>query len=233
MNGATILARDSGLGTADSALEGRTPSAERRRILSDVSDAASRVTVGALFLLLAWRIAEDFSRTGRLTGLLLLASELLVVVLMVVRRTAVSVDRSLMARVLTVVSVVGPPLVGPAAVTPLAADALTAAASASGLALILAGKLSLGRSFGLVPANRGVVSSGVYRFVRHPIYLGYLVTHSAFLAANPTLWNLAMLVGADTALMLRAVYEERTLALDAAYLEYCERVRWRVVPGVF
>ena len=42
--------------------------------------------------------------------------------------------------------------------------------------LVEDGKLSLGRSFGLMPANRGVVSTGMYRLVRHPIYLGYLVT---------------------------------------------------------
>ena len=52
--------------------------------------------------------------------------------------------------------------------------------------IIIAGKLTLGRSFGLMPANRGVVSSGIYRFVRHPIYAGYLITHVAFLAAHPT-----------------------------------------------
>ena len=84
--------------------------------------------------------------------------------------------------------------------------------SAVGLIVVIAGKVSLGRSFGLMPANRGVVSSGLYRLVRHPIYMGYLITHVGFLAANPTLWNVVMLVGADIALMLRAVCEERTLA---------------------
>jgi protein-S-isoprenylcysteine O-methyltransferase Ste14 len=37
-----------------------------------------------------------------------------------------------------------------------------------------------------MPANRGVVSTGLYRLVRHPIYMGYLITHAAFVAANPT-----------------------------------------------
>ena len=105
--------------------------------------------------------------------------------------------------------------------------------SAVGLSVVIAGKLSLGRSFGLMPANRGVVSSGLYRLVRHPIYMGYLITHAGFVAANPTLWNLVMLVGADIALMWRAVCEEQTLSRDAAYREYQQTVRWRVVPGVF
>ena len=93
--------------------------------------------------------------------------------------------------------------------------------------------MSLGRSFGLIPANRGIVSTGLYRLVRHPIYLGYLITHVAFVAANPTLWNLALLLTADIALLARAVCEERTLARDDAYRQYQTRVRWRVVPGLF
>jgi protein-S-isoprenylcysteine O-methyltransferase Ste14 len=93
--------------------------------------------------------------------------------------------------------------------------------------------VALGRSFGLVPANRGVVAAGPYRLVRHPIYLGYLVTHLAFVVANPLWWNVWMLGVADTALVVRLLYEERTLARDARYVNYRERVRWRLVPGVF
>ena len=84
-----------------------------------------------------------------------------------------------------------------------------------------------------MPANRGVVSSGVYRLVRHPIYMGYLVTHVAFLAANPSLWNITALVAADAALLARAVCEEATLARDERYRTYQQQVRWRVCPGVF
>ena len=196
-------------------------------------DLSSRAAIVSLFTVLAVRVAADVMRTGHLTGLLLLASELLVVVLTVIRRPAIVVDRSLRGRLLTALSIAGPPLVVPVASAGLVADAWTALASAAGLLVIIAGKLSLGRSFGLVPANRGVVSSGLYRRVRHPIYLGYLVTHAAFLVAHPTAWNLALLAAADLALVLRAMQEERTLALDEIYAAYCARVRWRLVPGVF
>jgi protein-S-isoprenylcysteine O-methyltransferase Ste14 len=77
------------------------------------------------------------------------------------------------------------------------------------------------------------VSSGCYRVLRHPIYLGYLITHVAFVAANPTAWNITLIVVSDLALLRRAVYEERTLARDPEYREYIERVRWRIVPAVF
>ena len=65
----------------------------------------------------------------------------------------------------------GPPLVAPG-VTSLAPDALVGFLRRIGLLVVVAGKISIGRSFGLIPANRGIVSSGLYRLVRHPIYLG-------------------------------------------------------------
>ena len=110
---------------------------------------------------------------------------------------------------------------------------VTTTISAVGLILIVVGKLTLGRSFGLVPANRGVVVAGPYALVRHPIYTGYLITHIAFLVAFPTWSNLLLIVASDTALVVRALMEERVLGRDVAYQAYCQRVGWHLVPGVF
>lgn len=198
----------------------------------DLGDAAARVVVGALFLTLAHRLWLDFLSTGHITGLMLLTSELLVVVLTVIRKPAIAIDRTWAARMITTASLAGPPLLRTVS-TSLVADGLSAAISAVGLLFIISGKLSLGRSFGLMPANRGVVSSGLYRFVRHPIYAGYLVAHLGFCLAHMSWWNLVVLGVSDIALIVRSVYEERTLVKDPAYAEYRGRVRWRVVPGVF
>jgi protein-S-isoprenylcysteine O-methyltransferase Ste14 len=94
-------------------------------------------------------------------------------------------------------------------------------------------KFVLRRSFGIAPANRGIVMRGPYLVVRHPIYAGYLITHLAFLIAHPVFWNGAVIVIADTALILRALIEERVLNHDAEYQAYCQRVGWHLVPGVF
>jgi protein-S-isoprenylcysteine O-methyltransferase Ste14 len=198
-----------------------------------LADIAARAAIIVLFSLMAARFGADFLKTGRMTGLLLLVSEMLVVVLTVVRRSAAAVDRSLRARLLTTLSMLGPPLLQPAEVAAILPQAATVAASVAGLAIVIAGKITLGRSFGLMPANRGVVSSGIYRVVRHPIYLGYLITHVAFLLATPSVWNIAALVAADAALLLRAVCEEQTLSRDSRYRAYQQIVRWRVCPGLF
>jgi protein-S-isoprenylcysteine O-methyltransferase Ste14 len=198
-----------------------------------LADIGARAAIVVLFSLMAVRFGADFFATGRVTGLLLLVSEMLVVVLTVVRRSAAAVDRSIRARLLTTVSMLGPPLLQPAQVAALLPQSATVAASIVGLGIVIAGKVTLGRSFGLMPANRGIVSSGVYRVVRHPIYLGYLITHVAFLLATPSAWNIAALVAADAALLLRAVCEEQTLSRDSQYREYQQIVRWRVCPGLF
>jgi protein-S-isoprenylcysteine O-methyltransferase Ste14 len=226
--GAGALNMDLDLGQAER--EQTEGTGSRRR---DITDSAARTIVIALFTVMAVRIGVDFMNTGRVTGLLLLASEALVVVLTVFRRMPALVDRTARARVLTAVSMLGPPLVRPSGVEGIAPEIATIAVSVAGLTLVIAGKLSLGRSFGLMPANRGIVSTGLYRLVRHPIYLGYLITHYAFVAANPTIWNVVLLVASDLALMARAVCEERTLARDPEYRAYQQMVRWRVVPGVF
>jgi hypothetical protein len=199
----------------------------------NTSELLARATVSVLFTLLTINILQDFLRTGRVTGLLLLVSEALVIVLTVIRRPAHIVDRSVRAAMVTAISVVGPPLLLPSDAGGLVPDVATAAASALGLAFVVLGKLTLGRSFGLVPANRGVVIRGPYALVRHPIYSGYLITHLAFLVAHPSWWNAVVIGIADTALILRALIEERVLNGDAEYQAYCRRVEWHLVPGVF
>jgi protein-S-isoprenylcysteine O-methyltransferase Ste14 len=193
----------------------------------------ARACVGVLFVLLSVNVLGEFRRTGHLTGLLLLASESLVVALTIVRRRAAVVNRSAWAAAVTLVSVAGQPLLRTGGVAPLAPDALTAVLSGAGLAVVIVGKLALGRSFGIVPANRGVVARGPYNVVRHPIYTGYVITHLAFVIAHPTPWNVAVVLAADTALVVRALIEERVLGTDVAYRAYCQRVAWHLVPGVF
>jgi protein-S-isoprenylcysteine O-methyltransferase Ste14 len=196
-------------------------------------ELAARVVIITLFSSMAVRIAMDYQKTGHVTGLLLLVSEAMVVALTLVRRNAGTVDRSWKARLLTGFSTFGPSLVVPLSARAVAAEIVTVPVAVIGIAIVVCGKLSLGRSFGLAPANRGVVSTGMYRFARHPIYFGYLVTHIGFLMANPVGWNFFVLGAADIALMFRAVCEEQTLAADDAYRGYMQRVRWRILPGVF
>jgi len=99
--------------------------------------------------------------------------------------------------------------------------------------LQISAKVILGLGFGIIAANRGVKSLGPYRFVRHPMYAGYTLTHIGLLLAMPSLTN-AALYSLALGLQISRIYrEERILRLDPIYREFASRVRYRLVPYVF
>ena len=93
-------------------------------------------------------------------------------------------------------------------------------------------KLGLRRSFGIVPADRGIKSRGLYAIVRHPMYLGYLISHIGFLIAAPSLWNAAAYSICWSFLFGRIFLEERFLSASPEYRAYRSKVRYRLIPGV-
>ncbi|NLH82097.1 MAG: isoprenylcysteine carboxylmethyltransferase family protein [Phyllobacteriaceae bacterium] len=102
-----------------------------------------------------------------------------------------------------------------------------------GFLLHVAAKLTLRRSFGIVPANRGVKLGGPYRWVRHPMYAGYMATYAGFLLANPGMWNLFVYVIAVGAQLVRIHREEALLRDDDAYRRLMEQTPYRIVPLIY
>ena len=200
--------------------------------LVESPELTSKIVVAGLFLALSWRLGSDFAETRRPTDLLLVVGEALVVVFTFLRRPAQIVDRRTLARLVTTLSVLLPLLVRAGQDSPFISEVAATFLLSGGLAVVVGGKMSLGRSFGLLPANRGVMDRGLYKVVRHPIYLGYLMIHIGFLAAHPSGWNAVVLLIGDAALMVRALYEEHTLGQDPKYVRYCQTVKWRIIPGV-
>jgi protein-S-isoprenylcysteine O-methyltransferase Ste14 len=103
----------------------------------------------------------------------------------------------------------------------------------AGLFIQISAKISLGRSFGIVAANRGVKFHGPYRFVRHPMYLGYTITHIGILLAVPSLHNAMFYLLALGLQLMRIFREEAVLRQDARYRAFADRVRFRLIPGIF
>jgi protein-S-isoprenylcysteine O-methyltransferase Ste14 len=102
---------------------------------------------------------------------------------------------------------------------------------AAGLSLI--SLLTMGRLFGVRPALRGLVTSGPYRFVRHPMYLSYIVADIGY---NLQEWNfvtlLLVLVG-WMSLVYRIHAEERVISQHAEWPAYMILVRYRLFPGIW
>jgi len=102
-----------------------------------------------------------------------------------------------------------------------------------GIAFTQVSRLYLGRRFGLLPANRGIVSKGPFRLVRHPVYSGWLVLTIGFLMAYPTLRNVGILILSLPFLVWRMDLEEEHLTEDAAYREYAAKISYRLIPGIY
>ena len=91
----------------------------------------------------------------------------------------------------------------------------------------------LGRSFAVLPSIRDIRTSGVYRFVRHPIYLSYMVAALGTLMRHPSLYNTSVALAGFVLMMWRIRFEERLLAQDEIYRDYMDAVRYRLLPGLY
>jgi len=167
-------------------------------------------------------------------ALLLVIAESLGVALILLRRRSASLSSHPFDWALSFSAVSAPLLLTtPAAASTFIPEALVTTLMLAGLLVQISGKLALGRSFGLVPANRGVKTRGLYRVVRHPIYAGYTLTHIGFLLGFPSLQNAALYAAVFAIEVVRLLREEAVLNRDPAYVTYAARVRYRLLPGVF
>lgn len=97
--------------------------------------------------------------------------------------------------------------------------------------------------------NRGIVQWGPYSIIRHPGYVSknlfWLITlipaliphtadpqftwHGYIMLCTVTIWGL---IGWGTLYVLRSLTEEKFLMRDPDYVAYCQKVKWRFIPGV-
>lgn len=103
----------------------------------------------------------------------------------------------------------------------------------SGFAIQVAALLSLNRSMGVVAANRGIKTSGPYRFVRHPLYTAYFISYAGLLINHRSAYNLTLLGFWAFFQWMRIRYEEEILSLDPRYRQYKQQTRWRVIPWLY
>ena len=87
-----------------------------------------------------------------------------------------------------------------------------------------------------IQADRGhrLVDSGPYRIVRHPGYAGNIPAMIGMVLALGSLWMLIPVAVALFFTGLRTALEDRTLQAELpGYREYAQRVRYRLIPGIY
>jgi protein-S-isoprenylcysteine O-methyltransferase Ste14 len=115
---------------------------------------------------------------------------------------------------------------------PLVSDAITDGLSIVSVLLIVYARLSLGRNIGFVPAQRNIVQSGAYRFVRHPIYTGLFLAWVSLTLRLFSLTNLSIFITICTLYFIKSLVEESFLRKDPAYAAYISQVRYRYIPWI-
>jgi len=192
--------------------------------------AALNIAVLMLFALLAVSSYQHFATTRSPRSLGIMAINTLSLTLFVARRPATAETPILSLWLLGVAGTVVPLLLRPS-------DApgfirLGTVVQLAGIVLIACGLLSLRRSFAVVPGNRGIRAGGLYRIVRHPIYISELLALLGVVLVSPTFINWALWLCECGLQFARAHAEEGFLSSDPVYRAYRERVRYRLIPGV-
>ncbi len=113
--------------------------------------------------------------------------------------------------------------------TAAVARAVTLTANLLGIITLL----NLGRSFGILVALREVRTQGLYRIVRHPMYLTDIMLRLGYVVGHCTPWTVTVVVLSSACYVWRALLEERFLDRDPAYRAYRQQVRYRFIPLVW
>ena len=159
----------------------------------------------------------------------------LTVALFVIRRPVVGRHANLGAGL---VALAGTFLLNVVGFLPIEASASTEAILASAAVIVL-GTLftmwslaTLGRCFGLMPEARGLVTSGPYRWVRHPVYLGELTSALGMLIVKPHPVIIGLYLAFVGLQYWRTLLEERALSdvFPDEYPAYRAKVA-RLLPG--
>jgi protein-S-isoprenylcysteine O-methyltransferase Ste14 len=192
-------------------------------------DRFEQAGILALWVPFAWRMLHSENPYAAWV----MISELAIVVFTLLRRPTTAISVNLGDWMLALTATMAPLLIVPSAQGPSAFVDI-------GMFLLIVGnfwqcfaKFILRRSFGIAPANRGIKVSGPYRYMRHPMYAGYLFVHAGVLFLMFNRINLLVYAIGWTAQIRRLLAEERLLSQDPAYAECMGQVRWRLLPGIF
>lgn len=86
----------------------------------------------------------------------------------------------------------------------------------------------------IVEKDQHLISTGLYAVVRHPMYFGALILILFIPTALGSYWALIPFAVMPFAIVLRLLNEEELLLKElAGYEEYCQKVRYRLIPFVW
>jgi protein-S-isoprenylcysteine O-methyltransferase Ste14 len=207
------------------------PSLRRQISRAGIRHAASNLGIAFLFFLTLYPARLDYGSSVAnwlwLGGAALMG---LLVLFRIPARTAMVTPSTLLA---TGVSIVIPALMRPGQPSHGLLASAAVVVELFGVILGQVSRIYLGRRFALLPADRGLVTSGPFRFIRHPIYTGWLILSIGYVMAFPTVRNGLIVMATLPFILWRILQEETLLAGDPDFCRYLARTRWRLIPGIY
>jgi protein-S-isoprenylcysteine O-methyltransferase Ste14 len=190
----------------------------------------ANVVVIVAFGLLTYASFHHYRDTRSINWLVLLVVNAVTVAMYVARRDTAFISASPPLWLLAFAGTCLPLALRPTVLTAAAASSVGAVMQSVGLCAVVASLLSLQRSYGIVPAHRGIRTQGLYHIVRHPLYASELLWMLGFVISNPSPWNIGLWLADCVLQFTRACAEERFLSGDPVYSQYRARVRYRMIP---
>jgi protein-S-isoprenylcysteine O-methyltransferase Ste14 len=183
--------------------------------------------------LFAQATLQSYLESHQLIGPAFFAEQMWVVIAYLIRRPARAVSRRMRDWLLAFGGTFGGVLFRPDGAHPPWGLTAGLVVQVVGLAICVTSFLALGRSFGFVAADRGLVKRGPYAIVRHPIYASYLFLQGGYVLQSISIRNAIVMVFASACNVGRAIAEDRMLGTNDQYAEYRSQVTWRLIPGVW
>lgn len=85
-----------------------------------------------------------------------------------------------------------------------------------------------------VTENQKVIQTGPYALVRHPMYLSVVLMYTITPIVLGSWWALIPATSVIPVLIFRILDEEKVLIQDLeGYIQYCQKVRYRILPGIW
>jgi protein-S-isoprenylcysteine O-methyltransferase Ste14 len=194
--------------------------------------AAGNVVGAAFAVYLLLPNLQFFRQTGRPIGLVFVVQQAWVAVVFVTRRPPRTVSRRALDWVAAYAGWFTSFLVRPGGYHLAWGVAVGFWVQVLGLILWAASFVKLSRSYGIVPADRGLVTEGTYAVVRHPLYAAYMVGGIGYLMQSLSVRNVVISLVAVGWQLVRISAEERHLD-STEYAAYRARVPWRLCPGLW
>lgn len=219
-----------------------SPSASTRRSLGRGPNPASRVrrlswvagngAGAALAVYLLLPNLQFFLDTGQAIGLVFVIQQVWVAVVFMARRAPRTVSRRALDWIAAYAGWFTSFLVRPGGYHPAWGITVGFWVQVLGVLLWAWSFSKLARSYGIVPADRGLVTGGAYAIVRHPLYSAYMVGGIGYLMQSLSVRNAVVEMIAVSWQLVRIRAEERHLE-SPAYAAYRARVPWRLCPGLW